>query len=215
MRLYHYHESSASYRVRIALALKNIDVEYCSVDIRGGAQHSPAYRAINRQGLVPCLEIEPAFQCGQSIAILEFLEEKYPSPSLLPSDMKGRIWARSIAQQIASDVGPFQKTTLQHHLRDEHRLDDAALAGWLEFWMLRGLSPIEDWAASKMGEQGLLFGPNATIAECCIVPQIHNLRRFGTRLELFPNLVELENRCMELTAFQTAHPDAWKPVAAD
>jgi len=210
MKLYHYHTSSASYRVRLALMLKGINTEFELVDIRSGKHRQPEYLAKNPQGLVPFFVSDDGVRLGQSMAILEYLEEIAPTPSLYPADRADRALARSMAQQVACDVGPFQKTTLQNHLRARHHFDDQDIQEFVSHWMLRGLQPIEDFAKTRLDGDGLLFGRDPTVAECCIIPQLYNARLFSVDTSSLEALTELERRCFKLHVFQAAAPEAWR-----
>jgi len=209
MHLFHYPESSASFRVRIALALKGIDVQYTFVDIRNGAQHEADYVVRNPQRMVPFL-CDEDISIGQSIAILEYLEEVRPSPPLLPAEAKSRAVARSLMQQIVSDAGPFQKTTLQHYMRHEHGFADAQIANWLDHWMSRALVPIETFLISREIDSRFAMGEEPTFVECCLIPQLHNARKFGVSLNAYPKLLDLESTCLSHPAFCRAHPSAFE-----
>ena len=210
MKLFHFADSSASYRVRICLALKGVDVEYRSLNLCEGEHRAQGLDVPNKQGLVPYLQLEDGRVIGQSIAIMEYLEEYFPTPYLWPADMTDRALARGIAQQIASDVSPFQKTTFQNDVKQIGHVSDTAVSELVEKWMMRGLSPIETEAQDRLGRTGFLFEASPGIAECCIIPQLHNARRWGLSMDALPKLLELETRCLELEAFKNAHPDNWR-----
>ncbi|MEO0424303.1 MAG: maleylacetoacetate isomerase [Pseudomonadota bacterium] len=210
LTLHHFSESSASYRMRIALGLKGLSFRSVLVNIRQREQHEERYRRLNPQGLVPCLEVGEAFAIGQSNAMLEYLEEAGAGVPLLPSTPAERAQARSIAQQVISDVAPFQKTTLQRYLSDAFDFDEGAIGQWLGFWMGRGLRPIEALLGDRVGQGGFAFGEQPGWVECCLVPQLHNLRKFTVDLAPFPALVALEARCLDHPAFEAAHPRHWQ-----
>ncbi|MEM9385292.1 MAG: maleylacetoacetate isomerase [Pseudomonadota bacterium] len=213
LTLHHFSESSASYRVRIALGLKGLSFDSVLVDIREREQHAERYRALNPQGLVPCLEVGEHCAIGQSSAMLEYLEEVGMGHSLLPRTAAERAEARSLSQLIISDVAPFQKTTLQRYLTDAFDFDEGAIGQWLSFWMGRGLRPIEAMVRNRVSQGGFVFGGQPGWVECCLVPQLYNLRKFAVDLGPFPQLQALEARCVELPAFEAAHPCHWRGLS--
>ncbi|MEM9057917.1 MAG: maleylacetoacetate isomerase [Pseudomonadota bacterium] len=210
LTLHHFGESSASYRVRLALELKALPYASVLVNIRGGEHRQPAYGKTNPQRLVPCLTVAGHEALGQSNAIVEYLEETHPTPALLPRDPHERARARSLVQQIASDVSPFQKTTLQLFLKKRYALTDRDIADWLEFWVHRGLKSVEAFAAQALEKRAYLFGDSPGIVECSVIPQLHNLHKWGISTAALPALLELEKRCAALPAFSAAHPREWR-----
>ncbi len=210
MRLHHYHESSASYRIRIALALKGIRVDYNFVDIRAGEHLQPDYAILNPQKLVPCLNIGDGVTLGQSVAILEWLEEAYPEPSLYPNGAINRAQARSLVQQIASDAGPFQKTTLQLYLKDQHGFTQEKISTWLNHWLCRAFDPLEHFIENHSANGQYIFGDTPGAVECFLVPQIYNAKKWNVDLSAFPALLALDSACQQHHAFQAAHPNQWR-----
>lgn len=209
MRLFHFSESSASFRVRAALILKGIEFESTIVNIRSQAHHIEPYISVNPQKLVPFLLIKDGFGLGQSLSIIEYLEQFKGTPSLFPSSLEDRWTAHSIACQIACDTSPFQKTTLQEHFISDYSLDAPDIAKWLEHWVLRGLEPVEKLCKQRLKTHHFLFGDTPTIAECFIVPQLHNMKKFGISTQSLVHLKTLEQRCLEHSAFDQAHPSRW------
>jgi maleylpyruvate isomerase len=208
MKLYTFFRSSASYRVRIALNLKGLDYEQAPIHLRrgGGEQLDRAYRAINPQALVPALEDDGRI-LTQSLAIIEYLEERYPKPLLLPSDAAERAVVRSMALLIACEVHPIQNLRVLNHLKNDHKQSDDDTIRWARHWIDLGLSALEQMviSASKQGE--FCFGETPTLADLCLVPQLANARRFGVDLSAYPKLLAIEATCMSLPAFANAAPE--------
>ncbi|MEZ5984539.1 MAG: maleylacetoacetate isomerase [Hyphomonas sp.] len=212
IRLYDYWRSSAAYRVRIAMNLKGVPYERSPVNIAPGSdeQKAGAYKAVNPQMRVPTIEVDGQ-RAGQSMAVLEWLEETYPTPSILPSDPWERLQARSFADTIACDIHPLNNLSVLAALRNEFRADEAAVTRWYHDWIRRGFEALETIAlARKTGD--FLFGDAPTIAEIALIPQIANARRFDMDLSAFPTLLALDAACLELEAFRKASPEANKPA---
>ena len=212
IRLYDYWRSSAAYRVRIALNLKGVAYESVPVNIAPGTdeQRTDTYRSINAQMRVPTLEADGR-SIGQSMAILEWLEEVYPAPSILPADPWVRAQARSFADTIACDVHPLNNLSVLAALRTDFGADDAAVTRWYHDWIRRGFEALEQIAAAR-APSPFLFGETPGIAEIALIPQISNARRFKMDLSAFPTLVAVDAACLELDAFRRASPEAQKPV---
>lgn len=212
MRLYGYWRSSATWRVRIALAHKNLPYEYVPVDLRkdGGEQHEPAFRAKNPMGRVPVLELDldgaPRL-VSESMAILELLEERWPDPPLLPRDSFLRARARQLAMLIVSGVQPLQNTGVQLYIESELHLDASP---WIRHWVTNGLAAVETLARETAGAYAI--GDAISFADLCIVPQLYFARRFAIDLAPYPTLVRVDEACAKLPAFEAAHarnmPDA-------
>ena len=207
MVLYGYWRSTATWRVRIALAHKGIDYELCPIDLRragGGDQHRPEYRAKNPMGQVPLLELDDEgrhVRLAQSLAILEYLEERWPTPPLLPQSRSDRARARQIAEMINSGIQPLQNTGVQEHVR-QLGVDELA---WVGHWVPRGLAALETVVADGAGR--FCVGDSVTFADVCLVPQLEFSRRFQIDLTPFPTLVRIANTCAGLDAFERAHAD--------
>lgn len=208
MRLYNYWRSSASWRVRIGLALKGIAYEYVPVDLvaDGGAQRSEAYRAVNPLMQVPTLEWTVGHETRrltQSLAILSYLDAAHPSPPLLPGDPYLRAKAWSLAEIVNSGIQPLQNLEPQRYVREVLGGDAAAFT---RHFIQRGIAALEAAAAETAGD--FLVGDAPTIADLCLVPQLYGCRRFGVDPAGFPTLCRVEANCNALPAFLRAHPDA-------
>jgi len=207
MKLYGYWRSSCSYRVRIALHHKGIAFENIPVHLikSGGEQNSDTYRAKNPMAQVPTLEVEEngvVHRLGQSLAIIEFLEERFPAVPLLPQDAFLRARARQIAETINSGIQPFQNISVTQFVKKELGADDQAFA---RRFIEKGLKAVDSLAEGVAGEY--LVGDAPTVADVCLVPQMYGARRFGVDTAAFPRLLEIEARCLKLPGFQAAHPD--------
>jgi maleylacetoacetate isomerase len=208
MKLYTFFRSSASYRVRIALNLKGLDYEQAAIHLRrgGGEQLSQAYKKINPQALVPVLE-DGGRILTQSLAIIEYLNERYPNPPLLPGDAAGRAVARSMALLIACEVHPIQNLRVLNHLKSDHQQSDDDTNRWARQWIDLGFSALEQMVISAEQQGSFCFGDAPTLADICLVPQLANARRFGLDLSAYPRLLAVEATCMSLPAFASAAPE--------
>ncbi len=204
MKLFGYWRSSASYRVRIALALKNIDYEYRQVNLLKGEQKSEAYLARNPLALVPALETDIGAVLTQSLAIMEYLEEAYPDPPILPAEPAARAQARAIAATIACEAQPFMNLRIQRYLKDEREFDDGAVKDWLNRWTGGAMAAVEQMVHESDGD--FCVGDRPTIADCCLVPQMFGAMRFGVDVPGLTRLNEIYERCIALPAFEKAHP---------
>lgn len=205
--LYTYFRSSAAYRVRIALNLKGL--HYRSVPVHllrdGGQQHRPEYRAINPFGLVPSY-CEDDRTIRQSLAIIEYLDECHPGPALLPATPFARAEVRQLALSIACEIHPLNNPRVMKYLERELHADEAARLNWMRHWMKTGLDALEILLAD-MGTSGqFCHGNQPTLADCCLVPQLFNARRFDVDLSGCPRLLAIEAACNSEQAFQSAHP---------
>lgn len=206
--LHSYWRSSASYRVRIALALKDLPYEYRPVHLLrdGGEQHGAAYRAINPEGRVPLL-VDGDFRLGQSLAILRYLDERFPERPLLPADLQLRARAWQFCEAINADIQPLQNLGPLGYLGRELGVSDAQKDAWIRHWIDRGLSALEAEVADQP-LQHAVFGEMPGAADCCLVPQLFAARRFGADLGKYPRLAALAARLEQLPAFAAAHPAA-------
>lgn len=207
MRLHGFWRSTATWRVRIALAIKNVAHEYVPVDLaRGdGEQHLPGFRALNPMRHVPVLELDgdgPLRHIAESMAILEYLEERFPEPPLLPADAVLRARARQLAMLVVSGIQPLQNTKIQRWLHTELHADEQA---WTRHWVTLGLDALEDLATGTAGTY--LVGDSLSFADLCLVPQLHFARRFGVDMDRYPTLIGVESTCAALPAFVAAHAD--------
>lgn len=211
MKLYDYWRSSAAYRIRIALNLKGIRYEQVAVPLVGpdggpGEQHSGAYRAINPQGRIPFLD-DGDVAIGQSMAILEYLEEAYPETPLLPDAAGARARIRSFCNLICSDIHPLNNLSVMQFLKGELGVSDDEYLTWYTHWIHLGFRAAEAFA-SYGGGSDFVYGETATLADVCLVPQMYNARRFDVPVDEFPKLVEIVDTCNELPAFKAALPEA-------
>ncbi len=208
IRLYSYWRSSAAYRVRIALNLKRLEHEIVPVSLAPGvSEHrGDAYRALNPQMLVPFLE-DGDIAIGQSMAILEYLEERYPDTPLLPDAVGARARIRSFCQAIACDIHPLNNLRVTDYLRTELGQDNDAVQAWYVHWLHEGFRAAEVFA-SYAPECRFAYGNQPTLADALLVPQMYNARRFDVPLGDFPNLVRIVDNCNELPAFRDAAPEA-------
>lgn len=211
LKLYDYWRSSAAYRLRIALNFKGIDYDALPVNIAPGAdeQFGETYRVLNPQMRVPSISIEGRIS-GQSMAILEWLEETHPEPPLLPADPWQRLEVRAFADTIACDIHPINNLSILSQLRSQFGADDEAVGVWYREWIIRGFAALETIAMKHPGSD-FLFGDHPTLAEVCLVPQMANARRFETDLAPYPKLVDVDAVCREMPAFKAAAPEAVKP----
>ncbi len=204
--LYGYWRSSSSWRVRIGLELKGIAWEYRAVDLRSGVQFSAEHRARSPLSQVPVLEVEEAGRTRhlvQSVAILEWLDERFPSPRLLPPDADGRARVRALVEHVNSGIQPFQNASPLRWLRERQAgLDEA----WVRHWLGTGLAGLE--AAVRDGAGRYSHGDGVTLADLYLVPQLYGARRYGVDLAPFPTLLRVEAACRELDAFRRAEPEA-------
>jgi maleylpyruvate isomerase len=208
MKLYTFFRSSASYRVRIALNLKGLSYEQVPIHLRrgGGEQFSAAYKAINPQALVPALE-DSGRILTQSLAIMEYLEELYPKPPLLPTAAADRALVRSMALIIACEIHPIQNLRVLVHLKKDLKQSDDDLNLWARHWIGLGLSALEQLVVSGPKRGKFCFGDTPTLADICLVPQLANARRFGCDLSVYPTLLQIETACSALPAFANAAPE--------
>ena len=215
MKLYNYFRSSASFRVRIALALKGLPYEYIAVHLARGDHKLPAYGSIAADGLVPILE-DGEIRLSQSMAIIEYLDEKHPAPALLPGDALGRARVRALAQSIACEIHPLNNLRVLKYLARELTVEEQAKNLWYRHWVRDGLEAFErqlEAGAAHRLRSGLdpsryCFGDTPTLADCCLVPQIFNGKRFAVDLEGLPRTMAAFDACMALPAFQRAQPSS-------
>jgi len=207
MKLINYFRSSASYRVRIALNLKKLPYDYQSVHLTraGGEQLTPIFRELNPLALVPVLETGD-LRLTQSLAIIEYLDEVHPEPPLLPKHPAERARVRALAQSIACEIHPLNNLRVLGYLRQELHVDDAARARWYQHWVELGLTALETEVARSPRTGRFCHGDQPGLADCCLVPQLFNARRFDCDLSTYPTLLRIEQSCNALEAFQTAAP---------
>jgi len=202
--------ASAPYRVRIGLNLKGLAYDYAPVDLAAGQQGSEAYKAVNRQSLVPALDVDGEV-LTQSLAILEWLEETHPEPPLLPKDPLDRARVRAMCGVVACDIHPVNNLRI---LKALARLDvgQPAIDAWVQRWISDGFSALEPMVARR--GRGFAFGDTPTMADCLLVPQVYNARRFGVDLTPFPALTAAADHAADLPAIAAAHPGRQPDAAA-
>ena len=205
MTLHGYWRSSASYRVRIALALKGVEVKHVAVNLREGEQSEREHIARNPQGFVPVLELEDGIRLTQSLAIMDYLDATFREPSLMPRDAVLRSKILSASLIIASDIAPIQNLSVLKYLRAEYEQGDDEVRDWAQHWISRGFKALEQRASAS--DTRFLFTDRPMFFECCLIPQIYNARRFGVDVDRFPKLKDIYARCCDLPAFQKAAPE--------
>ena len=209
LKLYTYFRSSAAYRVRIALNLKGLAWEAAPVHLvrDGGQQHQPAYRSKSPLGTVPALETESGV-LTQSLAIIEYLDERYPAPALLPASAEGRARVRAIAQTIACDIHPVNNLRILNYLTRELGATQEQKDAWYRHWVNDGLLAVEKLLAGDPRTATFCHGEVPGLADCCLVPQVFNARRFNCPLDDMPTIRRIVDACEQLPAFRKAAPAA-------
>ncbi|WP_434101693.1 maleylacetoacetate isomerase [Methylocaldum gracile] len=206
LELYTYFRSSAAYRVRIALNLKRLSYRPQFVHLAKGMQRQPKYREINPQGLVPTL-VDRGTPFTQSLAIIEYLNDTYPDPPLLPRRRDERAYVRALAQIIACDIHPLNNLRVLRYLAEVLGQDEPARNAWIRYWIEEGFGAFEEQLARHGGSSRFCFGDTPTLADICLVPQVFNARRFGCDLNGFPRIRAIDENCLALTAFRDAAPE--------
>lgn len=207
LTLHSYFRSSASYRVRIALNLKGLPYHYAPVHLLkdGGQQHSNDYQRVNPARLVPTL-VDDGHAIGQSLAIIEYLDEIHPEPALMPRDPLGRARVRALAQSVACEIHPLNNLRVLQYLDNDLQVDESTKATWYRHWITLGFTAIEAMLASDPATGVFCHGDTPGLADCCLIPQIANSRRFDTPLDAFPSIRRIEQACLALDAFARAAP---------
>jgi len=214
MHLYSYFRSSAAYRVRIALHLKGQSFDIVPVHLlnNGGEQFAPAFRELNPLSQVPVLQ-EDGQHITQSLAILEYLEERFPTPALLPAGLADRARVRAIALAVACDIHPLNNLRVLGMLKRELNMSEETKKRWIGHWIDLGFNALERQLAASPQRGRYCFGDTPTMADCCLIPQIFNARRFDVDMAPYPALAAIDAACSDLKAFQLAHPSV-QPDAA-
>jgi maleylacetoacetate isomerase len=207
MKLYDYFRSSAAYRVRIALNLKDVTlVDRTFVHLRMGNQRAQDYLVLNPQGLVPALELDDGRVLTQSLAIVEYLDETHPEPPLLPLDAAGRARVRAIALGIACEIHPLNNLRVLNYLTGTLGATDAQRNGWYKYWIDVGFEALERQLERDDDTGTFCHGESPTLADVCLVPQLANARRFKVDVSPYPTLTRIEAACNALPAFAQAAP---------
>jgi maleylacetoacetate isomerase len=207
VKLYDYYRSTASYRVRIALNIKNISYETLSVHLinHGGEHHHPDYLKLNPQGLVPTLS-ENGHIISQSLAIIEYLDEINPTPRLLPQTPLSRAHVRSLALMIACEIHPLNNLRVLNQLRHQFNATDTQIKSWYHLWLKEGFDAFERRLQNMPHKGQVCYGSDITMADICLVPQVFNAKRFGFPLTEYPLINEINSYCLTLLAFKNAAP---------
>jgi maleylacetoacetate isomerase len=205
VKLYTYFRSSAAFRVRIALNLKGLAYEPVLVHLAKGEHRQPQYAAVNPQALLPTLELDDGKRLTQSLAIMEWLEEKHPSPPLLPKEALARARVRSLAYLVACEIHPLNNLRVLQHLKRALGQSQEQIDNWYRHWIADGLVKLEAELA-RPGTGRFCHGDAPTLADCCLVPQIFNAKRYNSDLAPYPTTTRVFENCMKLEAFDRAQP---------
>ena len=207
MKLYNFFRSGTSHRLRIALNLKGLTAEYVAVDLRTEEHLGAAFKALNPQGLVPALVVDDTVLI-QSPAIIEWLEERYPTPALLPADPQDRARVRALAALVGCDIHPLNNRRILEYLRKTLGCDEAAVNAWCATWINDDFAALETLLKADPQRSNFCFGHTPTLADVYLVPQIESARRFKVDLTPYPNIVAIDRTCAELEPFRRAAPGA-------
>jgi maleylpyruvate isomerase len=205
MQLHNFFRSGTSHRLRIVLNLKGLNYDYVAVDLRKNEHMGAAYKALNPQGLVPAL-VDGDHVLTQSVAIIEWLEERYPSPALLPTDINDRAHVRALAAIVGCDIHPVNNKRILDTLRTSFGADDAAINQWCSKWISDGFDAYEALLTADTRRAGFSFGSTPSLADAYLIPQIESARRFKVGLARWPLIMAVEANCNVLEAFQRAAP---------
>jgi maleylpyruvate isomerase len=207
MILYGYSMSSASYRVRIALSLKGIEVTHVTKQLRRGEHRLKDFLHVNPQGFVPVLQLDDGQVITQSLAIVEYLDEVYPEPALLPASPAERARVRGMAQLIACDIHPLNNMRILQYLEGPLAHTPSTRDAWYRHWIEAGFAALEEMLARDASRGRFCYGESPTLADVCLVPQVFNARRFSVELGAYPRIVAIDTACRELAAFAGAAPE--------
>jgi maleylpyruvate isomerase len=207
MILYGYNLSSASYRVRIALNLKKLPYTSVRKNLRAGEHRLSDFLRINVQGFVPALGLDDGAVLTQSVAIIEYLDEIYPEPPLLPAEPLARARVRALTQAITSDLHPLNNLRVLRYLEDKLTLDKATRDAWYRHWVEVGFNALERWLVRDAATGLCCHGNSPTLADICLVPQVFNARRFAVDMNPYPRISGIDAVCRELPAFRSAAPE--------
>ncbi len=205
MTLYGYFRSSTAYRTRIAMNLKGLDYDNITVNLAQDEQLEAEFKALNPQRLVPVLQADDLL-LYQSPAILEWLEEVYPEPALLPKDAAGRMHVRAISAMIGCDMHPINNRRILQYLRNELSVNEEKVMAWCQRWMSDGFAALEKRLAANKTRGDFCYGNSPSLADCYLIPQVSSARRFKVDLSPYPNIVAVDTNCRTLKAFADADP---------
>lgn len=209
MKLYSYYRSVSAYRVRLALAIKGIAYDYTPVHLvkNGGEQHTAEYKALNPQAMVPTLQ-DGDLTITQSLAIIAYLDEKYPEPALLPKKSDARAYVRQIAQICASDMQPLSSLRVLNHLSGELSITQAQKNEWYQKWTLQGFDAIETLISQSPHYKGpYVCGKELSLADICLIPQVYDARRHDMNISAWPTIAAIDAACAAQEVFETACPE--------
>lgn len=206
--LYDYHRSSACYRVRIALQLKGLTYDKKTIHLinDGGEQHHATYHEINPQELVPSLAIDGQ-RIHQSLAIIDYLEERFPMPPLLPSTLLEKTQVRALALLIACDIHPLNNLRVLNRLKSQFQANKEQVMDWYHHWLTLGFSALEEKLQTMQRTKPVCYGDSPGLADLCLIPQVYNAERFHFNLDKYPLIQEINHYCLSIPAFQEAAPD--------
>lgn len=207
MILYNYFRSSASYRVRIALNLKQIEYKQVEVHLvnNGGEQHHADYKKINPQELVPSLEINGQV-LTQSLAIIDYLDEQFPKPALLPNDPFDKALVKSLALMIACEIHPINNLRVLNYIKRDLNADENQVLTWYHHWLKLGFDAFEAQLKTIDRKAPVCFGSEPSLADICLIPQVYNAKRFNFNMDAYPIINEINHYCMDIAAFKKASP---------
>ncbi len=205
MKIFGYFRSSAAFRLRIAMNFKGLSYDYNLVNLQSGDHLSDDFKRINPQGRVPAIDIEGNI-LTQSLAIIEYLDEVYPAPPLLPSDPLGKAKVRGIAGLIACDIHPLNNLAVLNYLRDQLTAEEEARLAWYRHWVKEGFDGLELILGANVETGQFCFGDTPTVADICLVPQVVNAKRFNCNLASYPEILRIFEECMSLSQFADADP---------
>lgn len=206
MQLFSYYRSTAAYRVRIALQYKKIPCEIIPIDLLQKKHREKEYLEKNPQARVPLL-VDGDFKVGQSMAILEYLEERYPDPALLPTPIEARAWIRNFSQIIACDMHPLNNVGSLNYLRENFSANEEQVQAWYHHWLRQGFTALEILLAKNLNRGKFCWGDLPTFADVCLVPQVYNAYRFKFDMKDYPLIQKINNYCLEQSYFKNAAPE--------
>ena len=207
MKLYTFFRSSTSFRLRIALNLKELPYESHYVSLPKMQHREPAYLDVHPQGLVPTLVEDSGEVFTQSLAMIEYLDERYPEPRLIPDDIGERWYVRAISQIIGCEIHPLNNVRVLKYLKSAFDADDAKVNGeWYAHWIAEGFAGLENFFSAQQRHGRYCLGDQVTMADVCLAPQVFNAQRFNCDLSAYPTVVRIHDACMQLAAFQRAEP---------